>query len=156
MSDRADGHELRIEIEIAASPETVFAFLTEPARLQTWLADVVEADSRPGGIFRIAGPRGGSIEGTYVEIVPNRKVAFTWGGVAGLAPGASTVEFCLEPQGSGTLLRLRHHGLPSTRIEPHRRGWGVFGLPKLKEAAEGRAPASLCVNDYVAQARDPG
>lgn len=78
---------------------------------------------------------------------------FTWGGMEGLAPGASTVEFYLEPHGRGTLLRLRHHGLPEARFEPNRRGWAI-GLPKLKDAAEGRPPATLCVND-VLQARDP-
>jgi uncharacterized protein YndB with AHSA1/START domain len=152
MSTQDDATELHLEIEIAASPATVYAFLTEAARLKTWFAELIEADCRPGGIFRVTGPRGGVIEGTYLEIVPNRKVVFTWGGTEGLAPGASTVEFRLEPQGKGTLLRLRHYGLPASQIERHRRGWAVFGLPKLKAAAEGRAPATLCVND-IAQAR---
>ena len=40
-----------------------------------------------------------SIQGTYLEIIPNRKVVFTWGGVEGLEPGQSTVEFVLEPDG---------------------------------------------------------
>jgi uncharacterized protein YndB with AHSA1/START domain len=152
MSDLDDGNEVRFEILIAASCETVFALLTEPAQMKTWLADLVDADCRPGGIFRVTGPRGASIEGTYLEVVPNRKVVFTWGGVEGLAPRASTVEFRLDPHDRGTLLRLRHHGLPKSRVEPNRRGWTVFGLPKLKDAAEGRAPATSCVNDFV-QAR---
>lgn len=154
MSDLDDRSEVRLEIRIAASCETVFALLTEPARMKTWLAEWVEADCRPGGIFRVRGPRGGLIEGKYLEIVPNRKVVFTWGGLQGLAPGASTVEFRLEPHGRGTMLRLRHHGLPQARIEPHRRGWDVFGLPTLKDVAEGRAPESLSVNAYAAQAHD--
>jgi uncharacterized protein YndB with AHSA1/START domain len=156
MSDLDDGDdekEVRLEIQIAASPETVFALLTEPAQLKTWFADLVDADCRPGGVFRVTGPRGGSIEGTYLEIVPNRKVVFTWGGLQGLAPGASTVEFRIEPHGAGTLLRLRHYGLPKSRIEPHRDGWTIFGLPKLKDAAEGRPPAITCVS-AIAQARN--
>jgi uncharacterized protein YndB with AHSA1/START domain len=152
MSDLDDSKEVRIEIQIAASPETVFALLTEPAQMQTWFAELVDADCRPGGVFRVTGPRGVSIEGTYLEIVPNRKVVFTWGGLEGLAPGASTVEFRVEPHGAGTLLRLRHYGLPKSRIEPHRDGWAIFGLPKLKDAAEGRPPATRCVSDAV-QAR---
>jgi activator of Hsp90 ATPase-like protein len=74
---------------------------------------------------------------------------FTWGGLQGLAPGASTVEFHVEPHGAGTLLRLRHHGLPKSRIETHRYGWADFGLPKLKDAAEGHLPATRCVSDIV-------
>jgi uncharacterized protein YndB with AHSA1/START domain len=76
MIDPHRGGEVRLEIQIAASPETVFALLTEPAQMETWLAGVVDADCRPGGIFRVTGPHGVSIEGTYLEIVPNRTVIF--------------------------------------------------------------------------------
>src|SRR5262249_16843057 len=103
MGDSGRGAEVRLEIRIDASPETVFALLTEPARMRTWLAELVEAESRPGGMFRISGPAGVSIEGTYLEVVPNRKVVFTWGGVEGLKPGQSTGEFVLEPDNGGTL-----------------------------------------------------
>jgi len=92
-----------------------------------------------------------SIEGTYLEVVPNRKVVFTWGGVEGLKPGQSTVEFVLEPDGGSTLVRLRHYGLPRPAVEPHRRGWIYSGLVKLKDAAEGRAPTGLCLSDIAQQ-----
>src|SRR6516165_9465430 len=145
MSDTGRGAEVRLEIRIDASPETVFALLTEPARMRTWLAELVEAESRSGGMFRISGPAGVSIEGTYLEVVPNRKVVFTWGGVEGLKPGQSTVEFVLEPDSGGTLVRLDrgswepvvsqpHQRAPA--VEPHRRGWAYSGLVKLKDAAE--------------------
>jgi uncharacterized protein YndB with AHSA1/START domain len=42
--------------------------------MRTWLAELVEADARPGGVFRISGPVGVAIEGTYLEVVPDRKV----------------------------------------------------------------------------------
>jgi uncharacterized protein YndB with AHSA1/START domain len=119
--------------------------------MKTWFAELVEADARPGGLFRISGPRGVPIEGTYLEVVANRKVVFTWGGVEGLAPGQSTVEFLLEPDGAGTLLRLRHYKLPPPAIESHRRGWMLSGLVNLKDAAEGRRPNRLCVGDPADQ-----
>lgn len=71
----------------------------------------------------------------------------------GLKPGASTVEFHVEPHGAGTLLRLCHYGLASSKVEAHRRGWADFGFPKLKDAAEGRPSAISCVSD-IAQARN--
>jgi uncharacterized protein YndB with AHSA1/START domain len=143
--------DVRLEIRIDASPETVFALLTEPARMKTWLAELVEADPRHGGAFRISGPAGVSIEGVYLEVVPNRKVVFTWGGVEGLKPGESTVKFLLEPDGKGTLVRLHHYGLPGSTVESHRRGWISSGLAKLKDAAEGRAPTRLCLSDLAEQ-----
>jgi uncharacterized protein YndB with AHSA1/START domain len=149
MSD--DTGDVRLEIWIQASPEAVFALLTDPNHMRTWLAELVQADSRPGGVFRISGPAGISIEGVYLEVVPNTKVVFTWGGVEGLKPGQSTVEFLLEPDGEGTLVRLRHYGLPGPAVESHRRGWIYSGLVKLKDAAEGRRPTKLCLSDLAEQ-----
>lgn len=149
MSD--EGQEVRLEIRIEASPETVFALLTEPSQMKTWFAEVVEVDPRPGGLFRIAGPVGISIEGTYLEIVPNRKVVFTWGGVEGLKPGQSTVEFLLDPDGKETVVRLRHYRLPPPAVDSHHRAWLHSGLVKLKDAAEGRMPTRLCLSDLAEQ-----
>jgi uncharacterized protein YndB with AHSA1/START domain len=95
---------------------------------------------------------GVSIEGAYLEVIPDWKVVFTWGGVEGVKPGQSTVEFLLEPDGDGTLVRLRHYRLPPEAIESHRRGWIESGLAKLKDAAEGRKPARLCLSE-LARAR---
>src|SRR5215469_7015862 len=147
MSD--DSQDVRLEIRIDASPETVFALLTDATSMRAWLAELAEADPRPGGVFRISGPAGVAIEGTYLEVVANRKVVFTWGGVEGLKPGQSTVEFLLEPDGKGTLVRLRHYGLPGPALESHRRGWVYSGLAKLKDAAEGRRPTRLCLSDLA-------
>ena len=86
-----------------------------------------------------------------IEVVANCKVVFTWGGVEGLKPGETTVEFVLEPDGDGTLVRLRHYGLPGPTVESHRRGWVYSGLAKLKDAAEGRRPTRLCLSDLAEQ-----
>ena len=43
MNDASDSKEVRLEIDIDASPETVFALLTDPAHMKTWLAETVEA-----------------------------------------------------------------------------------------------------------------
>lgn len=142
-----DDLEVRLEIRINASPKMVFTLLTDPAHMRIWLAEFVDADARPGGVFRISGPVGVSIEGTYLEVLPDRKVVFTWGGVEGVKPGQSTVEFLLEQDGNGTLVRLRHYRLPQGATESHRRGWMESGLVKLKDAAEGRKPASLCLSE---------
>ena len=108
-------HESRdvvLEVGIDAAPERVFALLTDPAHMKAWFAELVKADPHPGGLFRISDADGISIEGTYLEVVANNKVVFTWGGVERLGPGQSTVEFLLEPDGEGALLRLRHYRLP--------------------------------------------
>src|SRR5258708_32923126 len=149
MNNTRGDREVQLDIRIDASPATVFALLTEATHMKTWLAELVEADPRPGGLFRISGPPGVSIEGTYLEVVPNRKVAFTSGGVEGLEPGQSTGAFLLEPDGEGTLVRLRHYRLPKPAVESHRRGWVYSGLVTLQDAAAGRTPTGLCLSDIA-------
>jgi uncharacterized protein YndB with AHSA1/START domain len=39
------------EIFIAASPETVFEFLIDPALMAHWIGEEHELDPHPGGIF---------------------------------------------------------------------------------------------------------
>jgi len=46
------------EIFVAASPETVFCFLTDPALMADWIGVSRELDARPGGLLRIQFSRG--------------------------------------------------------------------------------------------------
>jgi uncharacterized protein YndB with AHSA1/START domain len=145
MSEKPEAREVRLEIYIEASPETVFALLTDATAMKKWQAEIVDADPVPGGVFRLAEPGGTQIEGHYVRVVPYSEVVYTWGGVAGVAPGQSTVEFLLEPCGNGTLLRLRHYNLPASSFDAADQEWALAGLPKLKAVAEGRDPGGLCL-----------
>jgi uncharacterized protein YndB with AHSA1/START domain len=91
------------EMRIIAAPATVFALLTDGRQMTNWLARNVKAEARPGGTFCLADLNGLRVEGTYLEIVRDRKVAFTWGGIEGLRPGHSIVEFVLHADGNSTL-----------------------------------------------------
>jgi uncharacterized protein YndB with AHSA1/START domain len=114
--------------------------------MMTWMAETVEAEPRRGGKFRIADRESGkSILGIYLKVLASSRVVFTWGGTDGVGPGQSTVEFLLEPDGEGTLVRLRHYGLPAPLIDEHDQGWQFGGLPKLKPVSEGRDPGGLCL-----------
>jgi uncharacterized protein YndB with AHSA1/START domain len=149
MSGTGSSREVTLEIRIAASPATVFSLLTEPRQMVKWLAELVEADAQPGGIFRLVQNGGPTIEGIYLEVIADRKIVFTWGGVEGLKPGQSTVEILLVPDGAGTLLRLRHFNLPDPALDAHHKGWELSGLPKLKDAAEGRPLTGRCLSDMA-------
>src|SRR5215831_19856816 len=118
------------QIFIAASPETVFRFFVEPDFMALWFGQQHTLDPRPGGIFRVEVTTGTFARGTYTEVTPHRRIAFTWGweGRDDLPPGQSRVEIELVPKGSGTLLRLRHSGLSTTAETPftpeeHRTRW---------------------------------
>ena len=127
-------------IEIAASPETVFTLLTDPEQYVRWKGKRATLDPRPRGIFDVGFADGGRALGAYVEVVPNRRLVFTWGWdspQAVVPPGGSTVEIELEPHGTGTRLRLVHRGLPAAERASHALGWDFF-LPRLTAIAEGR------------------
>jgi len=129
-------------IRIEARPETVFRLLTDPQEYIRWKGKLAQLEPRRGGGFRVDFPEDkGSVIGEFVEVVPNRRVVFTWGWQDNpvVPPGSSTVEIDLEPEGQGTKLRLVHRGLPEGAVAPHTEGWDYF-LPRLTNVAEGRAP----------------
>jgi uncharacterized protein YndB with AHSA1/START domain len=129
-------------ITIDAPPETVFRLLTDPVQYVRWKGKLAELEPRPGGKYRIEFPSTKDIAaGKYVEVIPNRRVVFTWGweGNDAVPPGSSTVEIDLTPFGTGTRLRLVHRGLPQEAIASHTEGWDYF-LPRLEDVGAGRPP----------------
>lgn len=133
---------LRHELRIAAPPEVVFPYFTDPARMVSWMGVAALLDPRPGGALRIEPNHDDVVLGEYVEVEPPRRVVFTWGfaGAGAVVPAGSTrVEVVLEPDGDGTLLTLRHHGLAGASREKHALGWSHF-LGRLALAAAGTPP----------------
>jgi uncharacterized protein YndB with AHSA1/START domain len=67
------------KIFVAASPETVFGFLVDGALMAQWFGLSHTLEPRPGGLFRVECSNGNVALGQYTEVVPHRRVAFTWG-----------------------------------------------------------------------------
>ena len=114
------------EIRIAASPETVFAYFTDPARMTQWMGRTATLDPRPGGACRIEFVEGATMVGEFVEVTPHRRLVLAWGWEresAGVPPRSTEVEVTLEPDGEDTLLRLAHRRLPPEAVAFHRAGW---------------------------------
>jgi len=120
------------EIEIAASPETVWEMLTDENEATRWMGQSAEFDLQPGGLYRVEVIPGNSARGEFVEIDRPRRLVYTWGWETGgskdsVPPGSSTIEFELEPKGGGTLLHFRHTGLPSAESAgSHANGWDHY------------------------------
>ena len=148
MSAVADSIEL--ERRIAAAPDVVFSFFTDPERYRRWQGQEAELDPRPGGAFRVlmSGTSNTVVRGEFVELDPPRRLVLTWGWEQQdwfpesmrLPPGITTVEIELVPDGDGTILRLRHGQLPTEGSrEFHSWGWDVT-LDRLVVAAAGGDP----------------
>jgi uncharacterized protein YndB with AHSA1/START domain len=137
------------ELRIGASPETVFAFFTEPEKLTRWLCDEATADPRPGGVNHQRHPGDEDnpngpyrMRGECIEVSPPSRVVFTWGyenPEINVPPGSSTVEVTLEPDGGSTRLRLVHRGLSGPERGPHAGGWEKM-LARLAVAVTGGDP----------------
>jgi uncharacterized protein YndB with AHSA1/START domain len=131
------------ELEIGASPETVWEFLVDPEKATRWMGQSADFDPRPGGLYRVEVIPGNVAIGEFVEVDRPRRLVFTWGWepgehtASGVAPGTSTIEIELAPSGSGTTLRFSHTGLPSEEAaQSHAHGWDHY-LPRLVTAAGG-------------------
>lgn len=130
------------EVRIAARPETIFSFFTDPAKMMRWKGIGADLDPRPGGIYRVDINGRDVARGKYLEVEPHRRVVFSWGWEGDghpVPPESTTVEVVLIPDGDGTIVRLRHLGLPVDAREAHAQGWAHY-LPRLTTVAEGRDP----------------
>lgn len=134
--------ELVREILVDASPETIWPLLADPERHGEWMGTEVDIDARPGGVHRVlVGGRHRAV-GEYLEVVPHEKVVFTFGWDVPdhpIPPASTTVEITLHPEGTKTLVRLTHRGLPDDALADHGTGWTHY-LGRLALAATGTDP----------------
>jgi uncharacterized protein YndB with AHSA1/START domain len=156
------------EMRVAARPETVFAYFTDPVKMVQWMGADATLDPRPGGVCRIAfqpsrasaevtsaalggGPEtaeriernpAGVMLGEFVEVDPPRRIALTWGWeqeVLATPPQSTSVEVSFIPDGEDTIVRLAHRRLPAASVAFHRTGWQHY-LARLATAAAGGDP----------------
>ena len=132
------GARILQSIHIAAPPETVFKFFTDPVMHTRWLGREVVLDLRPGGIYRCVVNDSSTVAGAYVEVDRPHRVVFTWGfeGNVVVPPGSSVVTVTLERATGGTEVQLVHTGLPHPMLNPH--DTGLARVPRLPTAGCGQ------------------
>jgi uncharacterized protein YndB with AHSA1/START domain len=132
---------------IKAPPAKVYAAITRPElMLRWWGPDAgptlsAEADVRPGGrfsiVFRLLNGDEHNPTGVYRDVVPDRKLAFTWEW-RDAPEKKSLVTFLLRPVDGGTELTLIHEQLPDEAArQSHEAGWAGL-LDKLGAFSETR------------------
>ncbi len=111
-------------VRIAAPPEVVFPYFTDPQLIVTWIGERAELDACPGGTFAVDFGSTTAL-GSYVTVEPPHRVIFTWGipQDATLPPGSSTVEVVFVADGGDTIVHLTHRDLPADREPSHLEGW---------------------------------
>src|SRR5262249_54857044 len=116
------GGVVRATVEIAASPDTVFRALTDPAELARWWGspDLYQThdwklDLRPGGKWSCQARSAegtGEVRGQVLAVEPPRLLEYTW------EPSweqfkQSVVRYTLQAVPGGTRLDLLHRNLAS-------------------------------------------
>jgi uncharacterized protein YndB with AHSA1/START domain len=124
-------------------PEKVWRAWTDPEAVKKWWGPgpgepvaAAELDVRLGGKFRIVfgGPNGKEHEcaGTYKEVVPNRRLVFTWSWPRTTPERISIVTIVFKAAGGGTDLVFTHEQLFDEKVrDDHKRGWSS-SLDKLE------------------------
>jgi uncharacterized protein YndB with AHSA1/START domain len=140
----SDAFVVRRETQIAAPPATVFAYLTDPQKILSWMGMEVNTEPQPGGLYLIKGigARDRTARGSFREVVPVHRLAYSfgWDDDDEVPPGSGLIEIDLMDRDGGTLLRMTHSGLPNEeQYVNHGKGWTHY-LGRLAVAASGRDP----------------
>ena len=133
---------LTLKRRLKAPPEKVYEAWTQPAQMMRWwggnneASRTAETDLRVGGRFHVGfkGDTGEQhdVSGTYKEIVPNRRLVFSWAWRT-TPERESQVTIDIKPDADGSILTLTHEQFFNEKArDDHRGGWSA-GLDQLEK-----------------------
>jgi len=135
---------LTLQRHYPVAPEKVWRAWTDAEAIKRWWGpgpgepvSLAELDVRVGGRFRIVfgGPDGKMHEcaGVYQEVVPNRKLSFTWCWPNSTPERVSVVTIVFKDLNGKTELVFTHEQLFDEKArDDHKRGWSA-SLDKLTD-----------------------
>src|SRR5690348_6191562 len=125
-----DQTEVRREVTLPLSREEAWEAITDPAELETWLAEEAELDAEPGGEVAVRFDDGAEREGVVEEVEPGERLALRWWDVD--EPwGPSRVELTLVDAPQGTRLIVVETSLVAGLPVPAPAAWA----PRLQALA---------------------
>lgn len=128
---------LVLKRRIKAAPEKVYEAWTKPEQMTLWWGGgsgspkkpIAETDLKVGGRFRVqfwgTNDEHHSVSGIYREVVPNRKLCFSWAWQS-TPERESLVTIDLNPVNDGTVLTLTHEQFFDEKArDDHGVGWNA-------------------------------
>ncbi|MEJ8803282.1 SRPBCC family protein [Pontibacter sp. H249] len=103
---------------IPATPEEVYAALTNPNTIQLWSGENAVMSTEPGSEFDLFE---GSIVGKNLEFEEGKKIVQQW--YFGDQEEPSIVTIKLHPHKYGTSAELRHSNIPDEAFDDIAEGW---------------------------------
>lgn len=118
-------HSLDRTIVIGATPDVVFKYFTDSERWARWWGKSSTIEPRAGGRVLVVHPGGVEASGEVVEIVPPKRLVFTYGYAKNptTPPGSTRVTIQLDSDPAGTRLRLHHEFTDVAARDEHVQGW---------------------------------
>ncbi len=128
---------LRLSRRYPVAPEKVWRAWTQAEALKRWWGPdtrdrvaLAELDVRVGGRFRIVfgGPQGKDheVQGIYREVVPHRRLVFTWTWPNTTPERESVITIVFKAVDGGTQLDFRHEQFfDEAARDGHERGWSA-------------------------------
>ena len=138
----AEKPSLTIKRRVNAPPEKVYAAWTDPEKILKWFgpdsgpvheaATDVRVNGRYAVSFSTEDGEEHNVSGVYREVVPDRKLVFTWAWRTLPAERESLVTILIKPDGTGSILTLIHEQFfDEAARDGHRKGW-TGSLDKLE------------------------
>ena len=143
QADLKNKPALTLERHYPVAPQKVWRAWTEPEAVKQWWGpggndpvSLAQLDVRVGGRFRVVfgGAQGKDheVQGIYKEVVPERKLVFSWTWPNSTPERVSQVTISLTPAAGGTDFHFLHEQLfDETVRDNHKRGWSE-SLAKLE------------------------
>jgi uncharacterized protein YndB with AHSA1/START domain len=124
-----------LRITIASDPASVFDYLVDAGKLESWFPDQAVSEAQLGGRYHFRwNDSDGVWSGRYTNFIRGNTLAYTW-----QAPGdeyETNVQIRLIPQAGGTLVELTHSGfLTNASLDKAIKAW-VFYLDNLRSVIE--------------------
>jgi uncharacterized protein YndB with AHSA1/START domain len=125
-------------VVVDTTPELAFEAVTQASELREWMCDRAETEVWPGGRYEVRWQSGYRAEGTFTELNPPHRAAFTWHGTD--EPGQTAVTAIITPRDEGVEVALIHSGFgPGAEwdapLAASGEGW-ASGLENLKSTLE--------------------
>jgi uncharacterized protein YndB with AHSA1/START domain len=114
------------------APDVVFSYWTDAPKLTQWWPQEATLEAVPGGHYTFAFPKvGHTLGGTFSEVVPGKRLAFSWNWHHEPDTGQHVV-VDFEKRDEDTLLTLTHGPANPEEQQGHLEGWEHF-LGRLKD-----------------------
>lgn len=123
--------DFKYALTIAASPEEVFAALTNPFQIEIWSGYPAEMKAEKGFVFSLWE---GDICGVNIDVKPNRLLVQEW--FFGETENPSIVTLQLKKEGDKTRVELTHTNIPDDVYEEITEGWREYYLGSIKGMLE--------------------